>query len=63
MGLTIPDCYEVWEESLRANWGASFIVAVHEGIILFDTGASGQILLHNISVPLPPTTVRLSRRG
>lgn len=35
---------------LRAEHGLSFLVQTEEGDILFDTGSSGQVLLHNASL-------------
>lgn len=49
MRITIIYDNEVWQEGLESDWGFACLVEI-EGIppILFDTGASGRILLSNM---------------
>ena len=48
MKITIIYDNEVWKEGLEADWGFSCLVETKERKILFDTGASGVILLSNM---------------
>ena len=58
MRLTILYDNDVWEEGLRADWGFSCLVEAYGRRILFDTGASGQILLHNMErLGIDPTLI------
>jgi 7,8-dihydropterin-6-yl-methyl-4-(beta-D-ribofuranosyl)aminobenzene 5'-phosphate synthase len=43
------DNYLYQEEGLKTKWGFACLVEGMEKTILFDTGSSGDILLHNIS--------------
>jgi 7,8-dihydropterin-6-yl-methyl-4-(beta-D-ribofuranosyl)aminobenzene 5'-phosphate synthase len=43
------DNYLYQEEGLKSKWGFACLVEGMEKTILFDTGSSGDILLHNIS--------------
>ncbi|MBW2647179.1 MAG: MBL fold metallo-hydrolase [Deltaproteobacteria bacterium] len=59
MKITIVYDNEVLKEGLKADWGFSCLVEVENGQrILFDTGASGLILLHNLDkLSIDPTTI------
>ena len=48
MKITIIYDNTVYKEGLRANWGFSCLIQAHNKNILFDTGASGSILLDNM---------------
>ncbi len=48
MKFTIIYDNKVWKKGLKADWGFSCLVKVNEEEILFDTGANGSILLHNM---------------
>ncbi|MDI6790866.1 MAG: MBL fold metallo-hydrolase [Thermodesulfobacteriota bacterium] len=49
MKITIVYDNEVFKGGLKADWGFSCLIEVENGRrILFDTGASGSILLHNL---------------
>ncbi len=54
------DNYLYQEEGLKSKWGFACLVEGMEKIILFDTGSSGDILLHNISqLKVNPKAVEL----
>ena len=58
MKLTIVYNNETISEGLKADWGFSCLVETGEGKLLFDTGAKGDILLHNmISLGIAPDTI------
>ena len=46
--LTIVYDNEVFEKGLRSDWGFSCYVQTPDTNLLFDTGAKGDILLHNM---------------
>jgi len=46
--LTIVYDNEVFQKGLRSDWGFSCLVEIERRKILFDTGADGNILLHNM---------------
>jgi len=48
MKITIIYDNEAWEEGLEADWGFACLVEAHGRRLLFDTGASGSILLKNM---------------
>ncbi len=48
MKVTIIYDNEVWSEGLTADWGFACFVEAHGRKILFDTGASGPILMGNM---------------
>ena len=48
MKITILYDNELWTQGLRADWGFSCLVEAAGKRILFDTGASGPILFHNM---------------
>jgi len=48
MKITIIYDNKTWEEGLKADWGFSCLVEAYDKKILFDTGANGSILLHNM---------------
>ena len=51
MRITIIYDNEVREEGLQADWGFSCLIEAKEvPQILFDTGTSGSILLHNMKI-------------
>ncbi len=60
MKITIVYDNEVLKEGLKADWGFSCLVEVEGGPrILFDTGASGSILLHNLEkLNIDPATIQ-----
>lgn len=54
------DNYLYQEEGLKSKWGFACLVEGMEKTILFDTGSSGDILLHNISqLKVNPKSVEL----
>jgi 7,8-dihydropterin-6-yl-methyl-4-(beta-D-ribofuranosyl)aminobenzene 5'-phosphate synthase len=59
MKITIVYDNEVFKEDLKADWGFSCLIEPENGQrILFDTGASGSILLHNLEkLNLDPRTI------
>ena len=58
MKISIIYDNEVWEKGFRANWGFSCLVEVYGKRILFDTGAKGSILLHNMEkLNIDPATI------
>mgnify|MGYP001064896672 CR=1 FL=1 len=61
MRITIIYDNEVREEGLQADWGFSCLIEAKEvPQILFDTGASGSILLHNMGIlGLDPGAIRI----
>ena len=60
MKITIIYDNEVLKEGLKADWGFSCLVEGESGErILFDTGASGSILRHNLKkLHIDPTTIQ-----
>jgi 7,8-dihydropterin-6-yl-methyl-4-(beta-D-ribofuranosyl)aminobenzene 5'-phosphate synthase len=57
MKITIIYDNEVWEKGLTSDWGFSALVEVNDKKILFDTGASGAILLSNMEkLGIDPTS-------
>jgi 7,8-dihydropterin-6-yl-methyl-4-(beta-D-ribofuranosyl)aminobenzene 5'-phosphate synthase len=48
MKVTIIYDNEAWSEGLTADWGFACLVEAHGRKILFDTGASGSILMGNM---------------
>jgi 7,8-dihydropterin-6-yl-methyl-4-(beta-D-ribofuranosyl)aminobenzene 5'-phosphate synthase len=48
MKVTIIYDNEAWSEGLTADWGFACLVEAHGRRILFDTGASGPILMGNM---------------
>ena len=48
MKVTIIYDNEAWSEGLTADWGFACLVEAHGRKILFDTGASGPILMGNM---------------
>ena len=50
MKITIIYDNKAYKEHLKADWGFSCLVEAYGKRILFDTGESGPILLHNMSV-------------
>jgi len=58
MKITIIYDNEVRKEGLKADWGFSCLVETQGKKILFDTGASGSILLNNMEkLCIDPTTI------
>ena len=58
MKITIIYDNKTWEEGLKADWGFSCLVEAYDKKILFDTGANGSILLHNMQrLNIDPTTI------
>jgi len=58
MKITIIYDNETWEEGLKADWGFSCLVEAYDKKILFDTGANGSILLHNMQrLNIDPTII------
>ena len=59
MKITIVYDNEVFKEDLKADWGFSCLIEIENGQrILFDTGASGSILFHNLAkLNLDPLTI------
>ena len=58
MKITIIYDNETWEEGLKASWGFSCLVEAYDKKILFDTGANGSILLHNMQrLNIDPTII------
>jgi 7,8-dihydropterin-6-yl-methyl-4-(beta-D-ribofuranosyl)aminobenzene 5'-phosphate synthase len=54
------DNYLYQEEGLKSKWGFACLIEGMEKTILFDTGSSGDILLHNISqLKVNPKAVEL----
>jgi len=54
------DNYLYREEGLKTKWGFACLVEGMEKTILFDTGSSGDVLLHNISqLKVDPKTVEI----
>ena len=50
MKITIVYDNEVKQPELKADWGFSCLIEVQDTpAVLFDTGADGSILLHNMS--------------
>jgi 7,8-dihydropterin-6-yl-methyl-4-(beta-D-ribofuranosyl)aminobenzene 5'-phosphate synthase len=48
--ITIVYDNEVWQQGLLPDWGFSCLVETEDGLkLLFDTGADGSILLHNMA--------------
>jgi 7,8-dihydropterin-6-yl-methyl-4-(beta-D-ribofuranosyl)aminobenzene 5'-phosphate synthase len=50
MKLTIVYDNEVFQAGLQADWGFACLVEVNDRRILFDTGAKGALLLHNMEM-------------
>lgn len=50
MKLTIVYDNEVFQSGLQADWGFACLVEVNDRRILFDTGARGALLLHNMEM-------------
>ena len=48
LSITITYDSNIYDPKLHANWGFSCFVTGLEKSILFDTGANGKILLHNM---------------
>ena len=48
MKITIIYDNTAWDKNLTCDWGFSCLVEAHGKIILFDTGAKGNILLDNM---------------
>ena len=48
MKLTILYDNEAWNKNLKSDWGFSCLIETPGKNILFDTGASGKILLSNM---------------
>lgn len=59
--ITIVYDNEIREQGLKADWGFSCLIESHDiPPILFDTGASGPILLHNMKrLGLNPDRIRI----
>ena len=58
MRITIIYDNETCKPDLKADWGFSCLVETHGRKILFDTGASGPILLHNMrELSIEPSSV------
>ena len=58
MKITIIYDNEVWQSGLRSDWGFSCLVEINGRTILFDTGASGGILLGNMGeLGIDPHTI------
>ena len=58
MKITIIYDNETWEKGLKADWGFSCLVEAYDKKILFDTGANGSILLHNMQrLDIDPTII------
>jgi len=58
MKITIIYDNKTWVEGLKADWGFSCLVEVYDKKILFDTGANGSILLHNMQrLNIDPTII------
>jgi len=58
MKITIIYDNETWKEGLKTDWGFSCLVEVYDKKILFDTGANGSILLHNMQrLNIDPTII------
>jgi 7,8-dihydropterin-6-yl-methyl-4-(beta-D-ribofuranosyl)aminobenzene 5'-phosphate synthase len=58
MKITIIYDNKTWEEGLKADWGFSCLVEVYDKKILFDTGANGSVLLHNMQrLNIDPTII------
>ncbi len=58
MKITIIYDNETWEEGLKTGWGFSCLVEAYDKKILFDTGANGSILLHNMQrLNIDPTII------
>ncbi|GAH54828.1 unnamed protein product, partial [marine sediment metagenome] len=58
MKITIIYDNKTWEEGLKADWGFSCLVEAYDKKILFDTGANGSILLHNMQrLNIDPTII------
>ena len=58
MEITIIYDNEVAKEGLKADWGFSCLVEAYGKKILFDTGAGGAILLHNMEkLNIDPNTI------
>ena len=59
MRITIIYDNEVWKGDLKADWGFSCFVELDDKKILFDTGANGSILLHNMKkLNISPATIK-----
>nr|MBC8360101.1 MBL fold metallo-hydrolase [Candidatus Desulfatibia profunda] len=48
MKVTIIHDNTAWDKNLTCDWGFSCLVEAHGKIILFDTGAKGNVLLDNM---------------
>ena len=48
MKLTIVCDNEAQADDVRADWSFAAVIEAHGKRILFDTGASGDILIHNV---------------
>jgi 7,8-dihydropterin-6-yl-methyl-4-(beta-D-ribofuranosyl)aminobenzene 5'-phosphate synthase len=60
MQITIIYDNEVAKEGFKADWGFSCLVEVYGEKILFDTGADGSILFHNMDkLNIDPTTIEV----
>jgi 7,8-dihydropterin-6-yl-methyl-4-(beta-D-ribofuranosyl)aminobenzene 5'-phosphate synthase len=58
MQVTLVYDNEVWQEGLEADWGFACLVQEGDRRMLFDTGAQGAILLHNLEkLNLDPGTI------
>ena len=58
MKITIIYDNKTWVEGLKADWGFSCLVEAYDRKILFDTGANGSILLHNMQrLDIDPTII------
>ena len=58
MKITIIYDNKVWQKGLQADWGFACLVEAYDKRILFDTGASGSILLDNMKeLAIDPGTI------
>ena len=58
MRITLIYDNEVYKEGLEADWGFSCLVEAENKKILFDTGASGRILLNNMEkLKIKPSSI------
>ena len=58
MKITIIYDNKVWQKGLQADWGFACLVEAYDKRILFDTGASGSILLDNMKkLAINPNTI------
>ncbi|MHC2994540.1 MAG: MBL fold metallo-hydrolase [Candidatus Atribacteria bacterium] len=58
MKITIIYDNETWKEGFKTGWGFSCLVEAYDKKILFDTGANGSILLHNMQrLNIDPTII------